>query len=110
MKKSVDLPMMNNQVSDILLPYLTEEFNPKRIYAFSHPSFEGGGYKAFRTLLVVLGDERQEPFRQLQERAEEPGLEGYGYLFCFQKWKELSMTLARGHLFYSLVCHPNTIR
>ncbi|QEC51960.1 hypothetical protein [Anseongella ginsenosidimutans] len=95
---------MADILSDLMLPYVTEEFNPKRIYAFPHPSFQGCGYKSYRTLLVVIEDERQEPLCQLQARAEEAGLEGYGYLFCFQKWNTLATALNAGQLFYSLVC------
>lgn len=109
MKKSVELPMINNHLSDILLPYLTEEFNPKTIYAFSHPSFEGDGYKAFQTLLIVLGEERQKSFCKLRARAEELGLEGYGYLLCFRKWSALSTALSRRHLFSSLVCQRKNL-
>src|SRR5690606_23475048 len=80
------------------------------IYAFEHPSFQGCGYKAYRTMLIVLGDESEEPLRRLQERAEALGLEGYGYIFCLQKWGSLTKALAAGQLFYSLLCqHKNLI-
>lgn len=100
---------MDDAILNMLIPYLEEEYCPKRIYAFEHPSFQGSGYKAYRTLLIVIGDESQEPFCRLQERTEALAMGGYGYLFCFQKWGTLANTLNAGQLYYSLVCQRKNL-
>lgn len=100
---------MTEILSDIMLPYLSERINPERIYEFQHPSFPGCGYKAYQTLLIVLPVESQDRFCDLQAKVENLDLEGYGYLFSFQKWDTLARALAGGHLFYSLVCQPKNL-
>lgn len=100
---------MSNVLDDMLLPAIAENINPERVYRFDHPTFEGNGCQAYRTLLIVPNAESRARFDTLEAEVAKLNPEQYGYLCCFQKPPTLDEALARGHLFYSLVCQPKNL-
>lgn len=100
---------MSSVLDDILLPAIAESINPERVYRFNHPAFEGNGCRAYRTLLIIPKAESRERFDALGAETAKLNLEGYGYIFCFQKQAALAELMERGHLFYSLVCQRKNL-
>lgn len=74
-----------------------------------HKGFGNPGTDAFVSFLIVIPDNHNSPFEELQSGLEIISLNGCRVSFSLIKSEELHQALSNGHLFYSFICKKDKL-